>query len=356
MGYKGLPIVERSDQELALATYTDHHPTLEPLIQLARAVVVPCSPDVCGPHIAEGAPGHGGIEMTSGDLNFRKFRQCGSTPGWVTVPALMDMTPRSFGEILSEGTTVLSRVWRKLIPPAFGAFVILGGLTIAAFASTGADELLQLILTDPQALNDMTDTELIDVALKLLQAGSIAFGFQLFATGFVGLAVHRIVAAEIAGDPISPRQASAVAFGRILPLAAAGFLALASIFLGLLAFVIPGIWLAGCFSMLSPVVALETVGPFDALRRSFALVKGRWWPTIGFLLLVGLLGSVASQLVQLIALPALTATNVDLGTGLGFVVLIVVQGLVVAAIAVMTTMWYFDLRARFEMSLSSRPT
>jgi hypothetical protein len=33
---------------------------------------------------------------------------------------------------------------------------------------------------------------------------------------------------------------------------------------------------------------------------------------------------------------------------LGFVLLVIAQGLVVAAIAVMITLWYFDLRARKE--------
>jgi hypothetical protein len=35
-----------------------------------------------------------------------------------------------------------------------------------------------------------------------------------------------------------------------------------------------------------------------------------------------------------------------LGAGLGFVLLMVVQGLVVAGIAVLGTRWYFDLLAR----------
>ena len=268
----------------------------------------------------------------------------------------MEITPRPFGEVLGEGTTILGRVWRKLIPPAFGAFVVLGSLTIATFAATGADEFLQLILSDPQALDDLTREELIDPALRLVQAAAIAIVLQLLATGFVNVAVHRIVAAELAAAPVGPRQASTTAVGRLPVLAASGFLALALVFLGLLALVIPGLWLVGCFSMLTPVVALESVGPFDALRRSFTLVKGRWWPTIGFLLLVGLLGSVAAQLVQLIALPALAADNVGLGRGLAFVILIVVQGLVVAAIAVMTTIWYLDLRARKETLLTSSLT
>jgi hypothetical protein len=136
-------------------------------------------------------------------------------------------------------------------------------------------------------------------------------------------------------------------------LAAAGFMAIVSIFFGLAALVLPGIWLAGQFTMVSPVIALEDVGPLGAIRRSFSLVRGRWWQTIGFLVLVGLLGSIAAQLVQLIALPALATDDVGLGTGLGFFFLIVVQGLVVAAIAVMTTVWYLDLRARKESLLTT---
>jgi hypothetical protein len=86
-----------------------------------------------------------------------------------------------------------------------------------------------------------------------------------------------------------------------------------------------------------------------------ALVRGRWWPTVGFLILVGLLGSVAAQLVQLIALPIVGAAGVGIAAGLGFVVLIVAQGVVVAAIAVMITLWYFDLRARKEPVAISSP-
>jgi uncharacterized membrane protein (DUF485 family) len=121
---------------------------------------------------------------------------------------------------------------------------------------------------------------------------------------------------------------------------------------GLFAVIIPGLWLAGSFSVLSAVVALEDVGPVAALRRSFALVRGRWWPTVGFLLLVGLFGSVAAQLVQLLALPIIGAGGVGIGAGLGFVLLVVAQGFVVAAIAVMVTLWYLDLRARKEPLVS----
>jgi hypothetical protein len=265
----------------------------------------------------------------------------------------MQITPRPFGEVISEGTTILGRVWRRFLAPAFWASILLGALTIVIVVATGAGDVLQLVLTDPEVLETYTREQLIETTLTLFQAGSISVLVQLLGTGFINLTVHSLVASEIAGEPIGPRVATSRAFGRLLVLVAAGFLAFVSTFLGLIALIIPGLWLAGCFTMISPVIALEHVGPVAALRRSFTLVQGRWWPTIGFLLLVGLLGSVAAQLVQLIAIPILAAGGVGIGSGLGFVLIVVVQGFVIAAIAVMTTVWYIDLRARKEPLLTS---
>jgi hypothetical protein len=260
----------------------------------------------------------------------------------------MEITPRPFGEIIGEGMTMLGRVWKRILAPAFWAFVLLGAATIAVFSLTRADDVLQLILSDPQALQGMTDTEIGEAGLLLLQAGSIVLAFQLLATGFLSLAVHRIVGSELAGEAIGAGAASSKALARLFTLVVGGLIAIALVTVGLIAFIIPGLWLAGAFSMLSAVIALEGLGPVQALRRSFTLVRGRWWPTVGFLLLVGLFGSVAAQLVQLVALPIVGAGGVGIGAGLGFVMLVVAQGFVVAAIAVMVTLWYLDLRSRKE--------
>lgn len=265
----------------------------------------------------------------------------------------MQITPRPFGEVISEGTTILGRVWRGFLAPVFWTSILLGALTIVIVVATGAGDVLQLILADPEVLETYTREQLIETTLTLFQAGSISVLVQLLGTGFINLTVHRLVASAIAGEPLGPREATSRALGRMLVLVAAGFLAFVAVFLGLIALIIPGIWLAGYFTMISPVIALEHVGPVAALRRSFTLVRGRWWPTIGFLLLVGLLGSVAAQLVQLIAIPILAVGGVGIGTGLGFVLIVVVQGVVIAAIAVMTTVWYIDLRARKGPLLTS---
>jgi hypothetical protein len=64
--------------------------------------------------------------------------------------------------------------------------------------------------------------------------------------------------------------------------------------------------------------------------------------------MVGLLGGIAIQLIQLIALPLLAtgrgSAALTIAAGLG----VFAQGLLVAGIAAMYTHWYVDLRARQE--------
>jgi len=104
--------------------------------------------------------------------------------------------------------------------------------------------------------------------------------------------------------------------------------------------------------MTTAAIAVETRGAVYSIRRSIRLVRGRWWATAGFLLLVGLLGGIAVQLIQLVALPLAVVGGggaaLTVASGLGALA----QGLLIAAIAAMYTHWYVDLRARAE-SLST---
>jgi hypothetical protein len=198
---------------------------------------------------------------------------------------------------------------------------------------------------------------------------------------FVYLAVHHVVASDIAGNQVSGPAARRHAISRLgigvvaallglvivgaligvglavwlIPFALVGtpnaISSLLSVVL-LLAFVGPGIWLLISLSMTTPVIAIESKGPIASLARSFALVKGRWWPTLGFLLMVGLLGSLAIQLIQLVAIPLSVVGDLGAGVFLASAVGIGAQGLIVAGIGAMYTAWYIDLRARREDLLS----
>ena len=100
--------------------------------------------------------------------------------------------------------------------------------------------------------------------------------------------------------------------------------------------------------MAVPAAIVAQLGPLRAVQESLRLVRRRWWPTFGFLLLVGLLGFLAVQLIQLVAIPLVFVR--DLGPGItGASMLgIATQGVIIAAGGVMLSVWYVDLRSRTE--------
>jgi hypothetical protein len=264
----------------------------------------------------------------------------------------MPITPRSSGEVLTAGISMLAKVWKSLVAPSMGAFIPLGALTLLTFQATGAIEFLRLSFNDPDALEAMPRQEFLELATPFLNAGLVVLLLQTIAAAFISLATSRVVAAEIEGEPIRGGAASRFALSKMLTLVAIGIIAAFGISIGFLLLVIPGIWLAVSVTMTPHVVAVEDRGIIASLSRSIRLVRGRWWPTLGYLVLVGLMGSVAGLLLQFVAIPLVALGDVSIGLGLVFVAGLIFQGLVVAAIAVMNTMWYFDLQARVEGSLN----
>ncbi|MER5254673.1 hypothetical protein [Streptomyces sp. NPDC002855] len=58
-------------------------------------------------------------------------------------------------------------------------------------------------------------------------------------------------------------------------------------------------WLYVLFAFAPAIASLETAGPLQALRRSVRLVRGAWWRTFGISLLAGVIVAVASMAVRL---------------------------------------------------------
>lgn len=269
----------------------------------------------------------------------------------------MELAPRSIGEVVTSGIQMLARVWRRLLPPALGAFIPLGALTLVTFQMTGANEFLSLVINDPAALNAMSQDRFVAVATPFLNAVLIGVGLQVIATGFVTLAASFVVGATVEGEPITGGAASWRALQRLLPLVAILILTTAGVSVGLVLLVVPGIWLAISLAPVTHVVALENRGVFGSMTRSIRLVRGRWWATLGYVLLVGLMGWIAGQMMQLVAIPLLAVGDVSTGLAILFVSGLLVQGFIVAAIAVMTTVWYMELRRwKDGAALSAQPS
>lgn len=115
------------------------------------------------------------------------------------------------------------------------------------------------------------------------------------------------------------------------------------------------IYLSVRVSLTTPALALEStadgaIGPVTALRRSWALVRGAWWRTLGILLLGAILAGALSQVIAIplgviVSAVPLTATAAIVAgvvtAGLGQAVAQPISGLVLALV-------YVDRRIRTE--------
>lgn len=273
--------------------------------------------------------------------------------------------------------SALGRVWRPLLSTALVVFIPLGVVTLIVFNMTGAIDFLDRVLNDPESMETITQEDFFELAEPFFWAVGIALVIQTIASLYVYLTSHRIVAADLYGIPISGKVARREAGARFVPALAASLLVLvliavlfgAGFGIWLIPFVVvgtpnaasvlvaavllvavaaPSIWLSVSFSMLTSVIAIEGRGPLASLRRSYRLVRQRWWPTLGYLLLVGLIGSVAAQLIQVLAIPLTVIGDAASGFTAASLFGVVFQGVLVAGIAAMYTVWYVDLRARVE--------
>jgi hypothetical protein len=128
--------------------------------------------------------------------------------------------------------------------------------------------------------------------------------------------------------------------------------------LGVLACIAPGVFLYVAWSVASPALIMERCGPAQALSRSLRLVRPRWWPTFGLLILVGLMTAIATQIIStpisLIAGGDGPFGTVDSSSDLtsifvGSTLAGIISGLLTAPVgAIVAVVLYVDLRVRHE--------
>jgi hypothetical protein len=197
-------------------------------------------------------------------------------------------------------------------------------------------------------------------------AGEITFDFDefwLYLTGIVVVLVLAVVASTLAtaacfkavgdaylGERPTSKRSLGFALRRVHSIVWVTFLGGLLAFLGLIACIIPGIWLYVSFAVAVPVLLMEDVRGRRALGRSRRLVKGRWWATFVILILGSLLAGLVSGAITA-ALGAASLANPD--NEVVSVVLGTIGGTVASTLttpfqAAFVTVLYFDLRVRKE--------
>ncbi len=171
----------------------------------------------------------------------------------------------------------------------------------------------------------------------------------LLATG----AVFRLQLDTYLGHPHSVSESFAYARARIVSLLSVGLIVTVLVIVGLILFIIPGIYALVALSVAVPALMQEGLRGRAAVRRSMELVRGRWWATFArllamvilYIVLAGLLSSIGSSLAG--GTTAVTTYLVITAavTAIGFILF---SPLWAATVNVL----YVDLRVRSEGAIA----
>jgi hypothetical protein len=239
------------------------------------------------------------------------------------------MAPRGIGEILSAAFQLYRRHWRTL---AAIAAVVVVPLTLLQygighwFRSNGQQ------LQEPAGVS----TSFWAVAGASLLAALVGLLLYQVLTG----AITRNIATEVTGHDLNLEQSYRFGFARLGPILVVSILVGLATLLGLIVFIIPGIYIGVRLAVSIQALVIEGKRGTEAMRRSWELVAGHWWHVALTVVVAGLLTGVVNAVI-----------TAPFGTGAWFI-----QG-VAAAVATTVTLpygalvgvlLYLDLRARKE--------
>lgn len=206
--------------------------------------------------------------------------------------------------------------------------------------------------------------------------GGIAGLLNILVLPFLAGAISQVVAASYLGQELGAADALRATFRRswalfagwviVHLLEAAGFIFFGVLLVALVVGGAPGIGVGilavlGVLTALpmlvaamalsvavAPAIVVEHLGPIAATRRSWSLMRRRFWAVLGTALLAGLIASILGQVLGFIP----SIAGLLIGTDGGWVLLAI--GAILTAlvtqpiVAIVATLQYFDARIRFE--------
>jgi hypothetical protein len=253
-----------------------------------------------------------------------------------------DLRPLGIGELLDACIKLFMRHWRPLVASVVCLILPIQVLSVLVTASIAPE---QFDLTSSESGIEEGEEAAFLVGQAVITLLNVVGVLLATAVCFKAVAD-----AYLGGEP-DWRRSLGFAVRRLpalIGLAIVGGLILLVAFVVL---IIPGVWLAVAYSVSVPALMLERIGPVDALRRSFRLVRRRWWPTAGALvvgsLLVAILGAIMQYAVAIV--PSLLSDGNTFVSGFSFAVGSTLgTAITTPYTAAVVTLLYFDLRVRKE--------
>jgi hypothetical protein len=258
------------------------------------------------------------------------------------------LRPRRVGEILDAAIKVYLGNARTLM--GLSAIVIIPVQLFAAIALLSTVSVGSDVPNGLASLSARQTTTVSDAAARLGAQATLVLA-QLIAGWLITAACVKAVSDSYLDQPTGAGASLRFALRRLPTLIGMEILMFLGLILAFIALVIPGIWLYAAWAVAVPALLIEKARPLGALRRSRRLVRGRWWPTAGVLLVSTIMVAVVSGAFQalLVAVASLPAQPsvilaVSLATLSGAVGAIIAEPFRAAVITVL----YYDLRVRHE--------
>jgi hypothetical protein len=250
------------------------------------------------------------------------------------------LRPLGAGEILDASIKVVRRQFKTLAMCVLVVAVPLGIIDTLIKASTNDAAF-------DYSLDTSTGTQYDAAAI----GGTVASAVISFVLAAVTTAAcFRAIGAAYLGSPTTWQESLAFAARRLPSVLWVLILTTLAILGGFVALIIPGLYLAVALYFSEPALLFEDMRGRAALQRSFQLVKGRWWPTCGVLVVGSILVAVvqgAFILVLGVGL-ALTDPSLVVAAVLTTIVTIGAYTLSYPIQAAIVALTYFDLRVRKE--------
>ncbi len=223
-------------------------------------------------------------------------------------PAPVPAKRISVGEVISETFSIYGQNVGALLGSAIVVFIVVGLIAGILQAAGG-------------------------LILVLLAAAVRMAGHALY-VGFVVKLVQDTRDGrrdEGVGDLFSAAMPS------ILPLIGFGILFGIAVTIGFVFLIVPGLILITFWSVGAPAIVAEGIGPIDAFKRSWQLVRGDAWPVFGVLLVVLLIVIVIGVVLGALATP------IGDGEASTWIASIISATITAPIFAIAVSVLYFDL-------------
>ncbi len=207
---------------------------------------------------------------------------------------------RSFGDLISDSFTIYIqniKVLGMAILVYAGPFLLLQGLATGMYTYE--------ILKFTQNVSGANPFEDINSIIALLSSLGLTVllliaGAMLGTSSLVGVVNNFLIQYQEKGvENLSYQEIGAAAMRDLGKNIGASLLIGLIAFAATLLFILPGIYVGVALSLVYAVMKFESIGVSEAMGRSFKLIRGHWWQTLGLVIVISIMVGIVSAIIRL---------------------------------------------------------